>query len=268
VRARLLVAYDGTGFRGFAQNDGVRTVMGVLTDAISLVVREPVDLTGAGRTDAGVHAWGQVVSGDLPDGTDLDGLVRRLNKLCAPDVAVRSAEWTHAHFDARFSALWRHYRYDVWNGPTPNPLIVNRAWWVAQPLDLDLMHAAVGPLAGEHDFASFCRRVKVGENEPEKSLVRRVIAAAWSRVDDLWGAEATRGAGSASQAPGLLRFEIRANAFCHQMVRSITGMLVDVGTGKIAPDAVPGILEARSREAAGQVAPPHGLTLWEVGYPQ
>src|SRR5918995_2725722 len=102
MRARLLVAYDGTGFRGFAHNEGVRTVMGVLTDAISLVVREPVDLTGAGRTDAGVHAWGQVVSGDLPDDTDLDGLVRRLNKLCAPDVAVRSAEWTHARFDARF----------------------------------------------------------------------------------------------------------------------------------------------------------------------
>jgi tRNA pseudouridine38-40 synthase len=260
MRARLLVAYDGTGFRGFARNEGVRTVMGVLTDAISRVVREPVDLTGAGRTDAGVHAWGQVVSGDLPDGTDLDGLVRRLNKLCAPDVAVRSAAWTHAHFDARYSALWRHYRYDVWNRRTPNPLIVNRAWWVAQPLDLDLMTAAARTLVGEHDFRSFCRRVKVGPSdtrreEPEKSLVRNVISTAWSRVDDVWGAD------------GLLRFEIRANAFCHQMVRSITGTLVDVGTGKVAVDALPGILQARSREAAGQVAPPHGLVLWEVGYP-
>src|SRR6266508_4943363 len=104
--------------------------MAVLTESIETVVRVPVALTGAGRTDAGVHAWGQVVSGDLPDTVDLDGLVRRLNKLCAPDVAVRSAEWVADDFDARFSALWRHYRYEVWNAPTPNPLIGARAWWV------------------------------------------------------------------------------------------------------------------------------------------
>lgn len=253
MKARLLVAYDGTGFRGFAPNEGVRTVMAVLADAISLVVRTPVELTGAGRTDAGVHAWGQVVSGDLPDDTDLDALVRRLNKLCAPDVAVRGAEWTGAHFDARFSAQWRHYRYDVWNAPTPNPLLAHRAWWVHHPLDLAVMNVAAVPLVGEHDFASFCRRVKVGVDEPEKSLVRNVISTAW--------AEVTTG------EPGLLRFEIRANAFCHQMVRSITGTLVDVGLGKLAGDAVPGILAARSRQEAGQVAPPHGLTLWAVGYP-
>ena len=267
MRARLLVAYDGTGFRGFAQNEGVRTVMGVLTEAVSLVVRAPVELTCAGRTDAGVHAWGQVVSGDLPDDTDLDALVRRLNKLCAPDIAVRSAEWSHDRFDARFSALWRHYRYHVWNAPTPNPLLANRAWWVHQPLDLDAMDAAAGPLAGEHDFGSFCRRVKVGDEEPEKSLVRNVLFAAWSQVGDLWGAEPTPGASPTPQTPLLLRFEIRANAFCHQMVRSITGTLVDIGTGKLGVDAIPGILVARTRQAAGQVAPPHGLTLWEVGYP-
>jgi tRNA pseudouridine38-40 synthase len=268
MRARLLIAYDGTGFRGFAQNEGVRTVMGVLTDAISLVVRAPVELTGAGRTDAGVHAWGQVVSGDLPDDTDLDALVRRLNKLCAPDVAVRSAAWTLAHFDARFSAMWRHYRYHVWNVPTPNPLLAARAWWVHQPLDLGLMNAAAGPLVGEHDFGSFCRRVKVGDDEPEKSLVRNVVSAAWCLVDDLWGGQPTRDAGSAPHTPRLLRFEIRANAFCHQMVRSITGTLVDIGMGKLGVDAVPNILAARDRQVAGQVAPAHGLTLWEVGYPE
>lgn len=253
MKARLVVAYNGSGFRGFAANEGVRTVMGVLTDAISLVVRTPVELTGAGRTDAGVHAWGQVVSGDLPDGTDLDQLVRRLNKLCAPDIAVREAEWTDEEFNARFSALWRHYRYDVWNAATPNPLLTTRAWWVAQPLDLVLMNAAAAPLLGEHDFGSFCRRVKVAGDEPEKSLVRNVICAAWRRVDG---------------TDGLIRFEIRANAFCHQMVRSITGTLVDVGTGKIASHVVADILQARSRQASGQVAPPHGLTLWEVRYPE
>ena len=225
--------------------------MGELADAIALVVRQPIDLTGAGRTDAGVHAWGQVVSGDLPDDIDLDDLGRRLNKLCAPAIAVRDLAWVDDGFDARFSATWRHYRYDVWNGATPNPLLAGRAWWVAQPLARWALQAACDPLIGEHDFASFCRRPKTAEGEPEPSLVRRVLSARWSELDD----------------PDHLRFEIRANAFCHQMVRSIVGTLVDVGLGKASPGDIRGILVRRDREAAGQVAPPYGLVLWEVGYP-
>jgi len=250
-RARLTVAYDGTGFRGFAPNPGVRTVMGELSGAIALVVRQPVDLTGAGRTDAGVHAWGQVVSGDLPDDVDLDDLGRRLNKLCAPSIAVRELAWVADGFDARFSATWRHYRYDVWNGATPNPLLAERAWWVSQPLARWALQAACDPLIGEHNFASFCRRPKVADGAEVPSLVRRVLSARWSELED----------------PDHLRFEIRANAFCHQMVRSIVGTLVDVGLGKASPGDVRGILVRGDREAAGQVAPPHGLVLWEVGYP-
>jgi tRNA pseudouridine38-40 synthase len=251
VNVKMVVAYDGTGLHGFAVNDGVRTVAGTLTEAISTVVRQPVTLTGAGRTDAGVHAWGQVVSVELPDGTDLDDLSRRLNKLCAPGIAVRSAEPVADEFDARFSAQWRHYRYDVWNAPYPNPLLVTRAWHVAQPLDVDAMRAAVRALLGEHDFSSFCRRPKVAAGDPEPTLVRNVHAVSWG-VADLGGP--------------VLRFEIRANAFCHQMVRSIVGTLIDVGTGKLNADDMPAILAARDRSSAGQVAPPHGLTLWEVGY--
>src|SRR5690349_14581925 len=127
TRARLTVASDGRDFLGFAANPGGRTVMGELADAVATVVREPVELTGAGRTDAGVHAWGQVVSGDLPDGVDLDDLVRRLNKLCAPGIAVRDPAWVEDGFDARFSATYRHYRYDVRHAPTPNPLLPGRA---------------------------------------------------------------------------------------------------------------------------------------------
>jgi tRNA pseudouridine38-40 synthase len=261
-RVKLVVAYDGGPFRGFAPNEGVRTVLGELGAAVATVVRGPVALTGAGRTDAGVHAWGQVVSGDLPPSTDLADLVRRLNKLCAPSIAVRSARWVAADFDARFSAEWRHYRYDVWNAPTPNPLLAGRVWFVPQPLRRWAMQAACDPLVGEHDFASFCRRPKVPVDRTAPSLVRRVLAARWHDVDD------GDGDGDGDGRDGAhLRFEIRANAFCHQMVRSIVGTLVDVGLGKRSPGDVRGILLARDREAAGPVAPPTGLTLWEVGYP-
>jgi tRNA pseudouridine38-40 synthase len=201
------------------------------------------------------------VSGDLPGDTDLEALGRRLNKLCAPDIAVRSLTWTTPDFDARFSALWRHYRYDVWSSAAPNPLIARRAWWIGRPLALWAMRAGADAVIGEHDFSSFCRRPQPrpgggdgGHAEP--SLVRRVMSATWRSL-------ATPGDDSGT----LLRFEIRANAFCHQMVRSIVGTLVDVGTGKLSPGAVKAIIDARDRAAAGQVAPPTGLTLWEVGYP-
>jgi tRNA pseudouridine38-40 synthase len=251
-RVKMVVAYDGAPFRGFARNDGVRTVLGDLGAAVATVVRAPVDLTGAGRTDAGVHAWGQVVSGDVPADIDLDDLVRRLNKLCAPSIAVRSAEWAPPDFHARHSATWRHYRYDVWNASTPNPLLAERAWFVPHPLAVWAMQAGCDPLLGEHDFSSFCRRPRIAPDQEPPTLVRRVLSARWCEVDD---------------AGPLLRFEIRANAFCHQMVRSIVGTLVDVGAGKASPGDVRGMLLARDREAAGQVAPPAGLVLWEVGYP-
>ncbi|MGD9702749.1 MAG: tRNA pseudouridine(38-40) synthase TruA [Acidimicrobiia bacterium] len=254
-RARLLVAYDGTSFHGFAGNPGVRTVAGVLVDAISKVARHPVELTGAGRTDAGVHGWGQVISCDLPEETDLGGLARRVSSLCAPAVAIRSACWATPDFDARFSASWRHYRYTVLNTPLPNPFLAATAWHVPQPLDVMGMRLGCDPLIGEHDFSSFCRRPKLspadvtaGRTPP--TLVRRVLLARWDEVDD-----------------GVLRFEIRATAFCHQMVRSIVGTLVEVGLGRRRAGQVRGVLIAKDRSLAGPVAPPQGLCLWEVGYP-
>ena len=246
-RARLLVAYDGAPFHGFAANDGVDTVVGRLSAAIATITRGPVQLTGAGRTDAGVHGWGQVVSVDLPERTDLGGLVHRLNSMLGPTIAVRHAGWAADDFDARFSALWRHYRYHVLNTPTPSPFLARTAWHVRQPLDVALMQLACDPLIGEHDFSTFCRRPK-GQIDPV--MVRRVLLARWS-----------------SPEPGLLRFEIRASAFCHQMVRSIVGTLVDVGQGKRRAGDVLGMLQAKDRSAGGPVAPAHGLVLWEVGYP-
>ena len=266
-RVRLVVAYDGSAFHGFAKNRDVSTVAGTLEDAMSLVCRTPVELVGAGRTDAGVHAWGQVISADLPATTDLVGLARRLNKMCGPAIAVRSAEWAPWDaFNARFDAQWRHYRYTILNSPAPNPFLARTTWHVHEPLDLGLMQLACDPFIGEHDFTSFCRRPKVGAAESgeadsgvlpdgppaprEPSMVRHVLAAGWTDLGD-----------------GLLRLDIRATSFCHQMVRSITGTLVEVGLGKRTAGEILGILRARDRGRAGQVAPPEGLCLWEVGYP-
>jgi tRNA pseudouridine38-40 synthase len=249
-RARFLLAYRGSSFRGFAANEGVRTVMGELVPAISAIVRHPVELTGAGRTDAGVHAWGQVVSGDVPVDADLGAIVRRVNSWLAPDIAIRSAAWAPDDFDARFSATWRRYRYHVWNDEAPNPLLADVTWHVHRTLDLDAMDAAARVLVGEHDFASFCRAPKMPAGEAAASLVRIVHAAGWSRV----------------RGSPMLRFDIRGSAFCHQMVRSIVGTTVEIGFGRLAADSMPAVLAAGDRAAAGSVAPPSGLVLWDVGY--
>lgn len=252
-RARLLVAYDGSHFHGFAENRDVRTVAGSLRESLSLICRRDVEITGAGRTDSGVHAWGQVVSCDLPLDLDLENLPRRLTKLCAPGIVVRSAEWAAADFNARFSARWRQYRYVIVNDPVPDPFIAGTSWQVPEPLDLALMRLGCDPLIGEHDFSAFCRRPAEGADQEPVSLRRRVLSARWSvEVSDT--------------GQNLLIFEIRGQSFCHQMVRSIVGTLVDVGLHRLTPGQITGILLSRDRSRAGQVAPPQGLTLWEVGY--
>jgi tRNA pseudouridine38-40 synthase len=253
-RAVLTVAYDGTAYHGFAENDGVRTVMGELREAVEKVVRHSVDLVGAGRTDAGVHGWGQVVSCDLPEETDLATLVRRINRMCGPAVVARAAVWAEsADFSARFNAKWRHYRYEIWNAPEPNPFLAPTSWHVFNPLSLPTLRLACDPLIGEHDFSSFCRRPRQMPDQPEPSMTRNVMVARWSEVPTDYGC-------------GLLRFEIRANAFCHQMVRAIVGTMVDAGAGRLQAGEIRGILLAKDRQFAGQVAPAHGLCLWEVGY--
>ncbi|MGB0112900.1 MAG: tRNA pseudouridine(38-40) synthase TruA [Ilumatobacteraceae bacterium] len=251
---RLTIAYDGTDFRGFAESDGVRTVMGELRRAVETIVRTPVELTGAGRTDAGVHGWGQVISGELPADTDLWRLQRSVNALCAPDIAMRDVSWAAPGFSARFSATGRTYHYDVWNDPAPNPMLARTSWHVPQPLDLATMNTAATALLGEHDFGSFCRRPKPAEGRDAPSLVRRLQVACWTIAEtERWDGR-------------LLRFEITATSFCHQMVRSIVGTLVDVGLGRRDADTMAATIAALDRNAAGQVAPPTGLVLWSVDY--
>jgi tRNA pseudouridine38-40 synthase len=247
VRIRATVAYDGTDYSGFAvQSGGPRTIGGDLTAAITRVLGHRIDLTCAGRTDSGVHAWGQVVSFDADaEHLDLDGLQRSVNKQLRPQIAIRSIECAPPAFDARFSARSRRYRYTVLNTPAPSPFLARTAWWIDSPLDLKAMRLACDPLIGEHDFSSFCRRPN-----DDASLTRRVLDAHWDEQDD-----------------GRLELWIEANAFCHQMVRAIVGTLVEVGVGKKRAGDLTGILRAGDRSAAGQLAPPHGLCLWQVDYP-
>jgi tRNA pseudouridine38-40 synthase len=239
----LTLAYRGTGFRGFAAQPGVRTVGGVLMAALERTLRHTVDLTCAGRTDAGVHAWGQVVTFSTQEGVDLPALTRSVNKAVGPAIVVRSACVAPQGFDARRSATGRRYRYTVLNRATPDPFLADTAWHVPSRLDVRTMRLACDPLYGEHDFASFCRRVE------GSSLVRRVREATWSEVGD-----------------DLLRFEIEASSFCQQMVRSLVGTMVEVGSGKRRAGEMAGVVRARDRQMAGEIAPPHGLCLWEVTY--
>ena len=248
--ARFTVAYDGTDFHGFAISEGVRTVLGELTATVEQIVRVPVHFTASGRTDAGVHGWGQVVTGSLPPDVDLERVAMSVSQMLRPEVSLREPAWVDDDFSARFSATSRSYRYDVWNDPVPNPLLARHVWHVGPALDVEVMNTAARDLIGEHDFTSFCRRPKPGPGHAERSLVRRLLSASWSRVDD---------------SP-VLRFEISATSFCHQMVRSIVGTLVDIGAGRREVDSIPATLAALDRNAAGQVAPPTGLTLWHVGF--
>jgi tRNA pseudouridine38-40 synthase len=241
----LLVAYLGAPYHGFALQAGTYTVASALGAALERVLRHPVELTCAGRTDAGVHAWGQVVTLDVKADADLARLQRSVNKMLAPTIVVREATWASFGFDARRSALSRVYRYNFLCSEWPDPLDAATTWHLGKSLDLRSMEMASDVLLGEHDFSSFCHAVR-GNPAP---LVRRVLRAEWS---DHGGER--------------LCFEIEAVSFCHQMVRSVVGLLVEVGLGRRKAGELMSVLAAHNRGAAGPIAPPHGLCLWEVKY--
>ncbi len=256
VRIRLDVAYDGSGFRGFAAQPGQRTVAGVLLDAVATVARHRVELTCAGRTDAGVHARGQVVHLDVAPGTDLRRLVKSVNALLGPAVVVRRATVAPDGFDARHSARARRYRYLVHEGDVPDPLLAPLAWTVPGPLDLRALRAGADALLGEHDFRAFCRRAP--GTSPHDPIPRLVLACGWTEIP----------ASVSDLGPGerLLRFDIAANAFCHQMVRSIVGLLVEVGRRRRRAADVHWLLVSGDRSQAPDPAPSQGLCLVGVDY--
>jgi tRNA pseudouridine38-40 synthase len=249
VRVALKIAYDGTNFFGFARQQGRRTVQGLLEERLSVLMRESVVLTGAGRTDRGVHAAGQVVSFEVPDGRETrpgeiepGWLQRRINRWLAPEIAVRAAAIVPRSFDARFSARRRAYEYRCYVDVAADPFLDRFNLWLSSPPRLGPMRAAARSFVGEHDFASFCRR---GEGSLVRHLKRLSISA---------------------PAPGRILFRVEADSFCHQMVRSIVGTLLEVGSGEREPASILKALEVRDRSAAGAVAPARGLTLVEVTY--
>ena len=245
MQLRLVVEYEGTAYHGWQVQPNGPTLQAILELALATALREPVRVRGAGRTDAGVHACGQVASARVtrvPD--DLDRLCRSLNALTPDDVAVREVAVVADDFDPRRSARSRVYEYRLWNAGAPSPFWRRWAWHVPQTLDVPAMASAVEVLLGEHDFAAF----RAADADPVRSTVRRVIE---SRLVD--------------ERP-MLTYRIEASGFLKHMVRNIVGTLVEVGRGERPPEAMGSVLAGRDRTRAGATAPAHGLVLVAVRY--
>jgi tRNA pseudouridine38-40 synthase len=243
-RLRLVLAYDGTPFSGFARQRDRRTVQGELEDALSRLARRPVRTVGAGRTDAGVHARGQVVHADVPARLDPERVRRALNRRLGPVVTVHAADWAPPGFDARLSARRRTYVYRIDDSGDPDPLLRGFVLVWPRRLDLDHMRKAAAPLLGEHDFAAFCR------SRSGATTTRRLRHIGIRRVR------------------GLVEVRLVADAFCWQMVRGIVGHLLLVGEGRRDPASTVDVLAAADRSRAGNIAPAHGLVLEAVAYPR
>lgn len=240
---RLTVEYDGARFAGFQWQPQLRTVAGVLEAALARLFGEPLKISAAGRTDAGVHATGQVVSFTARRAFPFDRLGLALHALLPSDVGVREAVVVAPGFSARFSALERTYVYAIDARRERSPLRARYAYHVWKPLDVERMRAAVPAFIGERDFRSFCGI------EPENGITVRTV----NRL-------------AIERRGHLLRIEIAAAGFLHRMVRTIVGTLIECGTGRRMPEEVAGILAARDRRLAGHNAPPHGLYLAGVRY--
>jgi tRNA pseudouridine38-40 synthase len=240
---RLVVAYDGEPFSGFARQPGRRTVQAELEAALERLAKGPVTTVGAGRTDAGVHARGQVVHADVPARLDPERVRRALNGRLSPAIVVREAGWAPPGFDARHSARRRTYVYRVDDSGDPDPLLWGFVLAWSRPLDLARMREAARPLLGEHDFAAFCR-ARAGA-----TTTRRLRSLGIRRLR------------------GLVEVRLVADAFCWQMVRGIVGHLLLVGDGRRDPASSVAVLAAADRSRAGNIAPAHGLVLESVSYP-
>jgi tRNA pseudouridine38-40 synthase len=250
TRLRLDLSYDGSAFHGWSRQPGLRTVQQVVEEALGRALALPAGpaLTVAGRTDAGVHARGQVAHLDVSPAAwppALPALARRLAGLLPADVLVRAIGGAPDGFDARFSALWRRYSYRVCDDPAAaDPLRRHDTLWYPRPVDTARMNDAARACLGEHDFAAFCRR------REGASTVRTLLRLDWART-----------------GPAVAEATVVADAFCHNMVRALVGAMLKVGEGSRPPGWPAEVLAARARDSAVPVVPPHGLCLEEVRYP-
>ncbi len=242
MRVRAVVAYDGTDYGGFQRQANAPSIQAVLETALAQVTQEAVTVLAAGRTDAGVHAAGQVIAFDTAWRHSLGDLQRALNAVLPADVAVLEVAEAAPDFHPRYAARSRRYRYTIYNAPVRCPLARRYSLHVAEPLGLAAMQQAAQCLVGEHDFAAF------GRPPQGETTVRRVLAAEWG-----------------GELPWLT-FDIEANAFLYHMVRSIVGTLLLVGRGEMSVEEFAAVLASCDRGRAGPTAPPHGLCLMEVRY--
>jgi tRNA pseudouridine38-40 synthase len=242
MRVRAVVAYDGTDYSGFQRQANAPTVQEALEAALGRVTQERITVLAAGRTDAGVHATGQVIAFDTAWRHRLSDLQRALNAVLPPDIAVREIDGLSSSFHPRYDARSRHYQYRFYNAPVRCPLARRYSLHVATPLDVAAVQQAAQALVGEHDFAAF------GRPPQGEITVRRVLMAEWSGE------------------PPWLSFDIEANAFLYRMVRSIVGTLLMVGQGRMDYETFVAALASHDRSCAGPTAPPHGLCLVEVKY--
>lgn len=243
LRFKAQIAYDGTRFEGFQkQANGHRTIQAEIEKGLQFVLKKPTPIIGAGRTDSGVHATGQIIS-FLADWKHPAAALRdALNANLSDEIVILTIEQVHAEFHPRYDAKMRGYSYLVYNAPIRHPLYRHKSWHVKKPLDLSLMNQAASLLLGEHDFATF------GQPPQGDKTIRHIFKAEWS-----------------TKAP-FLQFEIKANAFLYRMVRSIVGSLRLVGEGTWSVEHFAYALEQRERKYCGQVAPPQGVYLVSVEY--
>ena len=240
---KATLAYDGTNFAGWQMQAGPRTVQGVVEDALRPIDDRRVVVHAAGRTDAGVHATGQVVSFSLTSPVAPGALLRALNARLPDDVRVMDVAEVAGDFNARFHARSKTYRYAVWSGAVVPPQVRHFVWHVPRPLDVEAMNAAARLLEGEHDFAAF--QAAGGD---VLSTRRHIFASRLERRD------------------AQIVYQVTGTGFLRHMVRNIVGTLVEIGRGRRTPDDMRRILESRDRSRAAATAPPHGLTLWSVEY--
>jgi tRNA pseudouridine38-40 synthase len=243
---RLTLEYDGSRYHGWQRQKNALSIQQVIEEALGRITGETVRLMGSGRTDAGVHAWGQVANFTTKSTVPLRAFLHGLNSLLPLDIAVLKAEEAPLSFHARYDALWKTYEYRILNRQVRSPLYQGQAWWLAGPLDAAAMDKAGDILMGEHDFLAF----RAARSRPGPA-VRRVRQAAWQ-----------------VQPEGRLSFRITANGFLRGMVRSLVGTMVEIGKGKHPPEHLGEVLAKGDRRLAGPTAPPQGLFLVGVEYPE